>query len=104
MPVKRKQHSTKFKFRVALESMKGQKTVSQIAQEYGVHPSRIHAWKKQLQEEGDSLFERKNQSQQNENHEQEVSELFEQIGKVHHINVVLARQGPQREQAFFDLF
>jgi putative transposase len=82
MPVKRKQHSAKFKFRVALESMKGQKTVSQIAQEYGVHPSRIHAWKKQLREEGDSLFERKSQSQKQENHEQEVSELYEQIGRL----------------------
>ncbi len=82
MPVKRKQHSAKFKFRVALESMKGQKTVSQITQEYGVHPSRIHAWKKQLQEDGDSLFERKSQSQKHENHEQEVSELYEQIGRL----------------------
>ena len=42
MAVKRKQHSANFKFRVALESLKGQKTIAQIAQEYGVHPSRIH--------------------------------------------------------------
>ncbi len=49
MSVKRKQHSPKFKFRVALESVKGEKTVSQIAQQYSVHPSRIHAWKRQLQ-------------------------------------------------------
>ena len=82
MPVKRKQHSAKFKFRVALESMKGQKTVSQIAQEYGVHRSRIDARKKQLQQEGDTLFERKSQSQQHENQEQEVSELYEQIGRL----------------------
>ena len=82
MTIKRKKHSANFKFRVALESMKGQKTVSQIAQEHGVHPSRIHAWKKQLREEGASLYERKNKSQKHENHEQEVSELYEQIGRL----------------------
>jgi transposase-like protein len=75
MPVKRKQHSAKFKFRVALESMNGQKTVFQIAGEYGMHPSRIHAWKKQLREEGATLYERKSTSQKHGNHEQEVSEL-----------------------------
>jgi len=82
MTVKRKQHSASFKFRVALESLKGQKTVAQIAQEYSVHPSRIHAWKRQLQEEGTSLYERKSRAQKEENHEQEVSELYEQIGRL----------------------
>ena len=64
MAVKRKQHSAEFKFRVALESLKGEKTVAQIAQQYSVHPSRIHAWKRQLQEEGSSLYERKNKHRQ----------------------------------------
>jgi transposase-like protein len=82
MPVKRKQHSAKFKFRVALESMKGQKTVSQIAREYSVHPSRIHAWKKRLREDGSSLYERQSKTQKHENQEQEVSELYEQIGRL----------------------
>jgi len=82
MTVKRKQHSAEFKFRVALESLKGEKTVAQIAQQYSVHPSRIHAWKRQLQEEGSSLYERKNKHRQEENQEQEVSELYEQIGRL----------------------
>lgn len=82
MAIKRKQHSPQFKFRVALESLKGQKTVAELAQQYSVHPSRIHAWKRQLQEEGASLFERKNGSRKEENQGQEVPELYEQIGRL----------------------
>lgn len=82
MAVKRKQHSAEFKFRVAVESLKEEKTVAQIAQQYSVHPSRIHVWKRQLQEEGASLYERKNGIRKEESQEQEVSELFEQIGRL----------------------
>ena len=62
MAIKRKQHSASFKPRVALESLKGQKTVARIVKEYNVHPSRIHAWKRQLQDEGTTLYERKSKA------------------------------------------
>ncbi len=39
--MKRKQYEAAFKAQVALESVKGEKTVSQIASEYGVHPNRV---------------------------------------------------------------
>jgi len=41
----RKQYSGEFKARVALEALKEQATVSELAQQYGVHPTQIHAWK-----------------------------------------------------------
>jgi transposase-like protein len=41
----RKQHSAKFKAKVALEALKGLKTVSQLAQQY-VHPTQISHWKR----------------------------------------------------------
>ena len=82
MAIKRKQHSPQFKFRVALESLKGQKTIARIAKEYSVHPSRIHAWKRQLQDEGATLYERKSKVQKEERQQQEVAELYEQIGRL----------------------
>ena len=43
---KRRNHDVGFKARVALEAVKGERTVSELAAEYGVHPTMIHQWKK----------------------------------------------------------
>ena len=43
---KRRNHDAGFKARVALEAVKGERTVSELAAEYGVHPTMIHQWKK----------------------------------------------------------
>ena len=48
MKAKRRRHDTTFKARVALEALKGQKTVQQIATEYEVHPVQVSEWKKTL--------------------------------------------------------
>ncbi len=45
---KRRNHDAGFKARVALEAVKGERTVSELAAEYGVHPTMIHQWKKSL--------------------------------------------------------
>ena len=47
---KRRNHDAGFKARVALEAVKGERTVSELAAEYGVHPTMIHQWKKALLE------------------------------------------------------
>jgi len=44
---KRRQHSREFKARIALEAIKGVKTVSQIASENEIHPVQVTQWKKQ---------------------------------------------------------
>jgi transposase-like protein len=41
---KRRNHDAAFKARVALEAVKGERTVSELAAEYGVHPTMIHQW------------------------------------------------------------
>ena len=46
MKAKRKRHEPEFKARVALEALKGVKTVQQIAKEYEVHPVQVSDWKK----------------------------------------------------------
>ena len=45
---KPRNHDAGFKARVTLEAMKGERTVSELAAEYGVHPTIIHQWKKAL--------------------------------------------------------
>ncbi|VTS07742.1 transposase : Transposase OS=Singulisphaera acidiphila (strain ATCC BAA-1392 / DSM 18658 / VKM B-2454 / MOB10) GN=Sinac_6028 PE=4 SV=1: HTH_Tnp_1 [Tuwongella immobilis] len=48
MAKKRQRHSAEFKAKVALAALRGDKTVNELAGQFGVHPTMIHAWKKQL--------------------------------------------------------
>jgi transposase-like protein len=56
---KRKVFSGEFKAKVALEAVRGLKTVNEIAQDFSVHPTQVGQWKKELQEQAGSLFEAK---------------------------------------------
>ncbi len=56
---KRRRHSPEFKAKVALEAAKGEKTLSQLASEFGVAPVQISQWKRQLLEGATELFGRK---------------------------------------------
>jgi transposase-like protein len=53
---KRKIISSQSKAKVALEAVRGTKTVNEIAQEFGVHPNQVGLWKKELQDQAESLF------------------------------------------------
>jgi|TARA_R110001592_G_C12693838_1_gene706079 transposase-like protein len=55
---KRRNHDAGFKSRVALEALTGERTVSELSAEYGVHPTMIHQWKKALLEGAADIFER----------------------------------------------
>ena len=81
MAKKRQRRSAEFKFRIALEALKEQKTFSQLASEYEVHPTQITQWKKQLLESGSSLFGQQRAREQQEQTAREA-ELFEQIGRL----------------------
>jgi|SRR5271165_1948954 len=53
----RRNHTTKFKAKVALEALRGEATLAEIAARHGVHPSQIVTWRKQLLEHAAEVFE-----------------------------------------------
>ncbi len=80
MSRKRRSFSAQFKFKVALESVKEIKTLSELASEHGVHANQITRWKQHLIKEGSEIFSHHSKHQQN-GHEVE-SDLYEQIGRL----------------------
>ena len=81
MTKKRRRHSAQFKFRVALEATKETKTINQIASEHELHPNQVSQWRKQLLEEGMSVFSSSTALQRREQEARET-ELYEQIGRL----------------------
>ncbi len=83
MSNKRKQYSPQFKAKVALEAIRGEKTISELASQYEVHPTMINNWKRQLLDEASSLFEKGSEaSQTHESQQTQIDELYRQIGKL----------------------
>ena len=78
---KRKTFTEKFKAKVALDSIKGVKTLSELATEYKVHPNQVSQWKKLLISGAPELFSgRKGVSREND--EKETTALYEEIGRL----------------------
>ena len=69
------------KAKVALEAVKGSKTINEIAQEFGVHPTQVNQWKKELIENAGSLFEGKRRSKQ-VNAQSDPERLYAKIGQL----------------------
>jgi len=88
---KRKQHSPEFKAKVALEALKGEKTVSELASHFGVHPTMIHQWKRSLLEGASDVFERGGKRKP-EIDEDQVKELHAKIGELAVANDFLSRK------------
>lgn len=81
MTKKRQRRSAEFKFRVALDAVKEQKTLSQLASEHEVHPGQITQWKKQLLDGGSGIFGQQHVRELPEQTAREA-ELFEPIGRL----------------------
>ena len=77
----KKNHDAAFKAKVALEAVRGEKTLSQIASEYGVHANQIGQWKKRLLEELPGLFSDRRRREGKED-EAQADELYRQIGQL----------------------
>ncbi len=79
---KRKQYKPEFKAKVALEALKGEQTVSELASRFGVHPTMIHQWKKALLEGASELFERGSSAKEPMVDEAKVKALHAKIGEL----------------------
>jgi transposase len=77
---KRKAYDNQFKARVALEAIKGERTISEIAGQFEVHPNQITKWKKQLLENVSGVFSRKKDPEIDELRKLN-EELYKKIGK-----------------------
>lgn len=80
MKIRKKPHSNEFKFKVALEAIRGEKTIAALCQEFGVVSSQIAKWKKTLLEEGSGVFKGAGSSKIVENHD--VERLHATIGRL----------------------
>nr|WP_253279970.1 IS3 family transposase [Phaeobacter sp. 11ANDIMAR09] len=88
---KRKNHSPEFKAKVALEALKGERTVAELASQFGVHPTMIHGWKRALLEGASGVFERGSRNKP-EIDEEQVKELHAKIGELAVANDFLSRK------------
>ena len=75
----RKQYTDQFKFKVALEAIKGLATINELASRFQVHPNQVRNWKKKLEGEGSMVFERKS-GKHHQGLSTDEAELYEQIG------------------------
>lgn len=82
MAAKRKRHSPEFKARVALEALKGMKTSQEIAREFEIHPTQVAQWKAQLRDQSGELFRSGQAGDQTKDREHELSQAYEQIGRL----------------------
>jgi len=76
---RKKKYTSQFKAKVALEAVKADKTISQIASEYGIHPQQVRAWKKELLENLYLVFEKEDQAKKLE---KELDKAYKKIGQL----------------------
>lgn len=82
MSKQRRRHGDDFKARVALAAVKEQKTVNELAGQFGVHTSQVQEWKRRLLEGARELFASSGERKRRGDEEPDTAELFEQIGRL----------------------
>jgi|SRR5258708_37788575 transposase-like protein len=88
----RKKHNGAFKAKVALAAIKGDRTIAELASEFGVHPNQIYNWKKQLLDGAAGVFEGGGAAAEGLASEAQVDLLYRQIGQLKVENDFLARK------------
>lgn len=77
----RKSFTEAFKAKVALEAIKGEKSLAEIASHYEIHPNQVTQWKKRIEEAIPQLFSRRGDRHLQERDEL-IDELYRQIGQL----------------------
>lgn len=78
--MRKKPHSAEYKFKVAIEAIKGEKTTAELCQEYGITSSQLFSWKKALLSQGSQVFAKGMPSQSS--HDNELDKLHATIGRL----------------------
>jgi putative transposase len=78
---KRKTYTGQFKGSVALEAIKAEKTLSELASQHAVHPNQIKQWKRHVSEHVGEIFADKRRKKARET-ETLIAELYQQIGQL----------------------
>ena len=89
---KRKNHSAEFEAKVALEALKGARTVAELSSHFGVHPTMIHSWKEALLHGASGVFERGGSNRTPEVNEDQMKDLDGKIGELAVANDFLSRK------------
>ena len=90
----RRKYSPAFKAKVALEAVKGEETVAQLAARFEVHPGQIQAWKEALAEGASGVFGN-GKDQKARNDSALIARLYQEIGQLKVERDLLAeRSGP----------
>jgi len=87
---KRRRFSADFKARVALDALRGDRTLQEIAAKYKVHPNQVGAWKRQAMDGLGEVFSN-GAERVGRDHEAEVRTLHAKIGELTVVNDFLAR-------------
>jgi transposase len=80
--VKRKQHSAEFKARVAMAALSGEKTLAELAAEFGVYPTMISGWKQELVKRAGELLARGTNASAVEDAQKVIDDLHRKIGQL----------------------
>jgi putative transposase len=78
---KRRQHSGEFKAKVAVAALRGDRTLSELASTFGIHPVQITQWKKQALAELPEVFG-KRRDREADDHEALKAALYQEIGQL----------------------
>ena len=90
MGKKRKTHSPQFKAKVALAAIQNDETTAQLASQFGIHPTLVSNWKRQMLEGAADIFDKNHKTRKQA--ESQTDELYRQIGQLKVENEFLSRK------------